>query len=78
MTLHRFFQKLVFSFKKATGIGLPALHPGKTVDTNDFGDTQSGRYYVDRVSHGFRDSSFRQRFKLKRSATGNSDSESDD
>lgn len=78
MTLHRFFQKIVSSFKKATGIGLPALHPGETVNTNEVGDTHSGKYYVDRVSHDFHANNYKQRLKLKRNATGNSDVESDD
>lgn len=78
MTLHRFFQKVASSLKKATGIGLPALNPGETVDTNNAGDVYSGNYYVDGVSHGYHENSNKQHFALKRNATGNSDIRSDD
>jgi len=78
MTLHGFFQKIVSSFKKATGIGLPSLSPGETVETHDVGDTYSGKYYVDSVSHGFHANNDKQRFELKRNSTGNSDVRDDD
>ena len=78
MTIHRFIQKIVSSFKKATGVKFPALQPGETVNTHEVGDTHSGKYYVDRVSHEFHANSYKQRLKLKRNATDISNIESDD
>jgi hypothetical protein len=51
----------------------------KLVGVYGVGDTNSGLYYVDAVSHAFGQTGYRQSFKLLRNATGqDSEPESDD
>ena len=51
----------------------------KVVGVYGVGDTNSGLYYVDAVSHSFNQDGYRQSFKLLRNATGqNSEPESGD
>ena len=78
MMLRRLFQKIIFSFKKAVGIGTPDIKPGETIDTNGVGDQHSDKYYVDEVSHTFDTKGYRQRFHLNRNATGDSDKKDTD
>jgi len=55
------------------------LQTHKLVGVYGVGDTYSGLYYVDTVSHNFDQNGYRQTFKLLRNATGkNSEPESDD
>jgi len=55
----------------------PDIKPGDTVDLDDLGDTYSGNYYVDEVSHTVDSDDYDQHFDLKRNATDH-EPESDD
>lgn len=91
MTSHRFFQKIISSAKKIVGIvppeikpvettaiGTPDIASGDTIDTDGMGDTYSGTYYVDEVSHTFDSNGYRQSFYLERNATGQDGEDADD
>ena len=76
MILNRFFRKIILSIKRA--IGIPDIRPDETIDVNGVGDSYSGEYYVDPVSHKYDTNNYRQHFDLDREGTSDSDGKDTD
>ena len=68
--LRRLLINIVSPFKKTPVVGTPDVKPDETVDVNRLGDTVSGKYHVDEVSHTFGEDDYQEKFDAERNDTG--------